>query len=96
AALAARCARPVAVRRRTPRPSPNDRRKKGVYLMLTGNVLHDVPVADTGRRLGRFQLAQAAREARDLRRGGLPVVRLHLHDRWAGLAQLLEAARGDT
>lgn len=95
AALAARCARPVTVTWRSAGPAGrNDRREKGVYLMLTGNVMHDVPVPDLGHRLGRLQLAQATGEARALRERGRPVVRLHVHNRWAGLAQLLEAARG--
>ncbi|GAA4067470.1 MULTISPECIES: glucose-6-phosphate isomerase [Actinomadura] len=93
--MAARTSRPVTVTwgRRLP-ATGNDRREKGVYLMLTGNVVHDVPVAGRHRRLGAAQPARALAAARAARHGGRPVVRLHLHDRRSGLARLLELARG--
>jgi glucose-6-phosphate isomerase len=94
AVLAARCARPVTISWGRWRPAlGNDHRARGVYLMMTGNVTHDVPVPGRGRSLGPFQVARAAGEARAAAREGLPVVRLHLQDRWAGLARLLESAR---
>ncbi|MEU5880678.1 glucose-6-phosphate isomerase [Spirillospora sp. NPDC047279] len=96
ALLASRCARPVTISWGSRYPAiGNDRRERGVYLVLTGNVVHDVPVPDRHYRLGRLQLAQALGEARAARSGGRPVVRLHLQNRWAGLARLLESARGE-
>lgn len=95
--LAARCGRPVTVTWRPCYPGfPNDRREKGVYLVLTGNVMQDVPVPDRGFRLGGLQLAQALGESRALDERGRPVVRLHLHNRWTGLSQLTTAAQGAT
>ncbi|GAA2591140.1 glucose-6-phosphate isomerase [Actinomadura fulvescens] len=96
ALLAARCARPVTISWGSRYPAVgNDRLERGVYLVLTGNVVHDVPVPDRHHRLSRLQLARALSEARAARNGGRPVVRLHLQNRWAGLARLLESARGE-
>ncbi|MWK39176.1 glucose-6-phosphate isomerase [Actinomadura sp. J1-007] len=93
--LAARCARPVTVAWGCRYPAfGNDHQEKGVYLMVTGNVVRDVPVPDRHHRLGAVQLAQALADARAARGGGRPVVRLHLQNRWSGLARLLDAARG--
>ncbi|MEW2358620.1 glucose-6-phosphate isomerase [Spirillospora sp. NPDC029432] len=95
AVLAARCARPVTISWGHRYPAiGNDHREKGVYLVVTGNVVHDVPVPGRHQRLGPLQVARALGEARAAARGGRPVVRLHLRDRWAGLARLLESARG--
>lgn len=93
--LAARTSRPVTVTwgRRLP-ATGNDRRERGVYLMLTGNAARDVPVAGRPRGLGAAQSARALAAARAAHRGGRPVVRLHLQDRRSGLARLLELARG--
>ncbi|GAA2452536.1 hypothetical protein GCM10010191_83600 [Actinomadura vinacea] len=98
ALLAARCARPVTISWGQRYPAiGNDHQEKGVYLMMTGNVVHDVPVPGRHRRLGLLQEARALGEARAAaREGGRPVVRLHLQDRRAGLARLLESARGET
>jgi glucose-6-phosphate isomerase len=41
-----------------------------------------------------LQLARAFGDARAARSDGRPVVRLHLQNRWAGLARLLDSARG--
>ncbi|WP_084265771.1 hypothetical protein [Actinomadura macra] len=95
ALLASRCARPVTVSWGCRYPAfGNDLREKGVYLLVTGNVVRDVPVPDRHHRLGMLQLAQALGDARAARGDGRPVVRLHLQDRWAGLARLLDSARG--
>ncbi|TDD81112.1 hypothetical protein [Actinomadura rubrisoli] len=95
ALLAARCARPVTVSWGSRYPAfGNDLREKGVYLMVTGNVVRDVPVPDRHHRLGALQLAGALGEARAACGEGRPVVRLHLRNRWAGLARLLDSARG--
>ncbi|MFA1537470.1 glucose-6-phosphate isomerase [Actinomadura monticuli] len=96
ALLAARCGRPVrACWGGPPRRAGNDRSGGGVYLLVTGNVVHDVPVPHRHHRLGMLQLARALGDARDARAAGRPVVRLHLQNRWAGLARLLDSARGD-
>ncbi|GGV21283.1 glucose-6-phosphate isomerase [Actinomadura cremea] len=105
ALLAARCERPVTVawggRGPVPGAAPpddgtgNDQRDRGVYLLVTGNVVRDVPVPDRHHRLGMLQLARALGDARAVREDGRPVVRLHLQNRWAGLARLLDAARGE-
>jgi hypothetical protein len=59
----------------------------GVYLDLTGMVVADQPVS------GTFPAAPAAGEPLTLGGRGRPSARLHLTDRAAGLAQLLEAVR---
>ncbi|WP_242893496.1 glucose-6-phosphate isomerase [Actinomadura litoris] len=95
ALLAARCARPVTVSWGFRYPAfGNDLQEKGVYLMVTGGVDRDVPVPDRHHRLGMLQLAQALGDARAARGNGRPVVRLHLQNRWAGFARLLDRARG--
>ncbi|QFG19988.1 glucose-6-phosphate isomerase [Actinomadura sp. WMMB 499] len=105
ALLAARCERPVTVAWGARGPVPgavppddgtgNDQRDRGVYLLVTGNAVRDVPVPDRHHRLGMLQLARALGDARAVREDGRPVVRLHLQDRRAGLARLLDAARGE-
>ncbi|TMR07537.1 glucose-6-phosphate isomerase [Actinomadura soli] len=94
ALLAARSRRPVTVDWGAGHPAIwNDHRDGGVYLMVTGNVVRDVPVPGRHHRLGMLQLARALGDARDARAAGRPVVRLHLQNRWAGLARLLGSAR---
>ncbi|MEU8309081.1 hypothetical protein AB0C84_36505 [Actinomadura sp. NPDC048955] len=96
ALLAARCGRPVRVDwGARPPASGNDHPDGCVYLLVTGNVVRDVPVPGRHHRLGMLQLARALGDARDARAAGRPVVRLHLQNRWAGLTRLLDAARGD-
>ena len=65
----------------------------GVFLQLTGVVESDVPVPDRPFTFGRLQAAQAAGDLAALDTRARPVLRLHLTDRAAGLAQILEAAR---
>ena len=60
---------------------------------MTGAVEQDVPVPDRPFTFGRLQAAQAAGDLAALDTRGRPVLRLHLTDRAAGLAQILEAAR---
>ncbi|HEY8480009.1 MAG TPA: hypothetical protein VIL71_09285 [Spirillospora sp.] len=97
ALLAARCGRPVTVGWGGLRPADADEHPDGgVYLLLTGNVVRDVPVPDRHHGLGRLQLARALGDARALRAANRPVVRLHLRNRWAGLARLLDSAREDS
>ncbi|MFI0408445.1 glucose-6-phosphate isomerase [Actinomadura sp. 3N508] len=94
ALLAVRSRRPVTVDWGAGHPAIwNDHRDGGVYLMVTGNVVRDVPVPGRHHRLGMLQLARALGDARDARAAGRPVVRLHLQDRRAGLARLLDSAR---
>ncbi|RAY13902.1 glucose-6-phosphate isomerase [Actinomadura craniellae] len=96
AGLATRCGRPVPVTWHSCYPAfPDDRCDKGVYLMLTGEVMQDVPVPDRPHRLSGLRFAQATGAARVLGERGRPVVHLHMRDRRAGLARLLEAARGE-
>jgi hypothetical protein len=54
--------------------------------------MDDYRVLDEGDRLSRLQLAQALATTSRLRELGRPVARLHLHHRWTGIAQLLDAA----
>ncbi|SCF04755.1 hypothetical protein GA0070563_104308 [Micromonospora carbonacea] len=62
----------------------------GSFLQLTGTVGDDLPVPGKPYSLGRLQ---AAGDRWALARRGRPVLRLHLTDRSAGVAQLLAAAR---
>jgi glucose-6-phosphate isomerase len=64
----------------------------GVFLQITGAVRRDVEVPGRPFTLGRLQLAQALGDLGALRERGRPVVRLHLHDRARGIAELLAAA----
>lgn len=65
----------------------------GVFLQITGAVAQDVAVPGRPYGLRAVQHAQASGDLRALRARGRPVVRLHLRDRAAGLAQL-EAVLG--
>ncbi|MEU6742919.1 glucose-6-phosphate isomerase [Streptosporangium sandarakinum] len=67
--------------------------QNGVFLQLTGANEADVEVPGKPYTLGRLQLAQALGDLGALADRGRPVVRLHLTDRAAGVARLLEAAR---
>ncbi len=63
----------------------------GVFLQITGAVDDDLDVPGRPYSLGILQLAQAFGDVRSLRSRGLPVVRLHLRDRAAGLARIASA-----
>jgi glucose-6-phosphate isomerase len=65
----------------------------GTYLQITGAVTEDLPVPGRDYSFGTLQAAQAAGDLKALAGRGRPVVRLHLTDRAAGLAQVLAAAR---
>ncbi|GAA2862793.1 glucose-6-phosphate isomerase [Streptosporangium fragile] len=67
--------------------------QNGVFLQITGAVEEDVEVPGKPYTLGRLQLAQALGDQGALAKRGRPTVRLHLTDRAAGIARLLEAAR---
>ena len=66
----------------------------GVFLQVTGAVAagSDVDVPGRPFTFGRLQMAQALGDQRALAGRSRPVVRLHLRDRTAGLAELLVAA----
>jgi glucose-6-phosphate isomerase len=66
----------------------------GVYLQVTGDPVEDYPVPGKDFSFGSFVAAQAAGDARVLADQGRPVLRLHLTDQSAGLAQLREALGG--
>lgn len=95
-----------ALARRTPRPvtfgwgprflhstgqyhkgGPQD----GVFLQVTGEVVEDLPVPGRPFTFGRLQRAQALGDLRALAGRGRPTIRLHLTDRAAGLAALIDA-----
>ncbi|MPY99954.1 MAG: glucose-6-phosphate isomerase [Actinophytocola sp.] len=65
----------------------------GVFLQLTGDVEEDLDVPGLPYRLSTLQLAQARGDAEVLTDRGRPVVRLHLTDRLAGLAELVRAVQ---
>ncbi|MFY9807547.1 MAG: glucose-6-phosphate isomerase [Pseudonocardiaceae bacterium] len=67
--------------------------QNGAFLQLTGAVVADIPVPDTGFTLGELQQAQALGDADVLAAHGRPVLRVHLLDRAAGLVQLVHAVQ---
>ncbi|HEY0698282.1 MAG TPA: glucose-6-phosphate isomerase, partial [Micromonospora sp.] len=66
----------------------------GCYLQITGAVSDDLPVPGRPYSFGQLQAAQAAGDRQALAGRDRPVLRLHLTDRAAGTAQLLDALRG--
>jgi glucose-6-phosphate isomerase len=67
--------------------------RHGSFLQITGAVTDDLEVPGRPYTFGTLQAAQAAGDRLALTRRGRPVLRLHLRDRAAGIAQLLDAAR---
>ncbi|MFB6396471.1 glucose-6-phosphate isomerase [Polymorphospora lycopeni] len=65
----------------------------GSYLQITGAVTDDLPVPGKPYSFGTLQAAQAAGDREALAGRDRPLVRLHLTDRAAGVAQLLDAVR---
>jgi glucose-6-phosphate isomerase len=65
----------------------------GAFLQITGAVTDDVEVPGQPYTLGALQAAQAAGDRQALVGRGLPLLRLHLRDRAAGLAQVRDAVR---
>jgi hypothetical protein len=65
----------------------------GSFLQITGAVTGDVAVPGQPYTFGALQAAQAAGDRQALLGRGRPMLRLHLRERAAGLAQLREAAR---
>jgi glucose-6-phosphate isomerase len=68
--------------------------QNGVFLQVTGASEVDLEVPDRPYSLSVLQLAQALGDGQVLA-SGRPVLRLHLTDRVAGLAQLVEAIQED-
>ncbi|MER5266866.1 glucose-6-phosphate isomerase [Actinosynnema sp. NPDC002837] len=69
--------------------------QNGVFLQLTGESETKLDVPDRPYDLSTLQLAQALGDGQVLAERGRPVLRLHLTDRVAGLAQLVEAIQED-
>jgi glucose-6-phosphate isomerase len=65
--------------------------QNGVFLQVTGAVPEDLAVPDRPYTLGVLQHAQALGDGSVLADHGRPVLRLHLTDRVAGLAELFKA-----
>lgn len=65
----------------------------GVFLQLTGAVGRDIDVPGRPYSLGALQLAQAFGDGQVLTERGRPVLRLHLTDRAAGLAEVVRAVQ---
>ena len=61
---------------------------QGVYLQVTGTPAEDLEVPGKDFTFGEFIAAQAAGDASVLGEHGRPVLRLHLSDQQAGIAQL--------
>ncbi|MFI6306424.1 glucose-6-phosphate isomerase [Amycolatopsis thailandensis] len=67
--------------------------QNGVFLQITGAVEEDLDVPDRPYTLGVLQHAQALGDGQVLAEHGRPVLRLHLTDRAAGLAELVRAVQ---
>jgi glucose-6-phosphate isomerase len=65
--------------------------QNGVFLQLSGAVEQDLPVPERPYTLGVLQHAQVLGDGSVLADHGRPVLRLHLTDRVAGLAELFTA-----
>jgi glucose-6-phosphate isomerase len=65
--------------------------QNGSFLQITGVVADDLPIPGRPYTFGQLQAAQAAGDRQALAGRGRPLVRLHLSDRAAGVAQLLAA-----
>ncbi len=62
----------------------------GTFLQVTCDPIEDLAVPGRDFTLGEFILSQAVGDAQVLRERGRPLLRLHLHDVRAGMAELLE------
>ncbi|MBB4684583.1 glucose-6-phosphate isomerase [Amycolatopsis jiangsuensis] len=67
--------------------------QNGSFLQITGAVAEDLAVPDRPYTLGQLQHAQALGDGQVLAEHGRPVLRLHLTDRAAGLAELVRAVQ---
>lgn len=96
-ALARATARPVTFGWAPRCPHPTGRYhnrgpRAGSHLQLTGAVTGDLPVPGRPYTFGELQAARAAGDRQALADRERPVLRLHLTERAAGIAQLLDAA----
>ncbi|RJL36120.1 glucose-6-phosphate isomerase [Bailinhaonella thermotolerans] len=66
--------------------------QNGVFLQITGETAHDLPVPGKPYTLGTLQMAQALGDLGALRKRSRPAVRLHLTDREEGIGYLLASA----
>lgn len=93
ALLAGATGRPVTFGWGPRHPHASGRHHRGDgYLQVTGAVTADLPVPGRPYTFAELQAAQAAGDRRALAGLGRPVLRLHLTERAAGVAQLLDAA----
>ncbi|WP_431907999.1 glucose-6-phosphate isomerase [Amycolatopsis thermoflava] len=67
--------------------------QNGIFLQITGATEDDLDVPDRPYTLGQLQHAQALGDGQVLTERGRPVLRLHLTDRAAGLAELMRAVQ---
>nr|WP_092533824.1 glucose-6-phosphate isomerase [Amycolatopsis arida] len=67
--------------------------QNGIFLQVTGAHERDLEVPGRPYTLGTLQLAQALGDGDVLREHGRPVLRLHLTDRAAGLAEIIRAVQ---
>jgi glucose-6-phosphate isomerase len=67
--------------------------QNGIFLQLTGAVEQDLEVPERPYTLGILQHAQALGDGQVLAEHGRPVLRLHLTDRAAGLAEIIRAVQ---
>jgi glucose-6-phosphate isomerase len=67
--------------------------QNGIFLQVTGAPEGDLEVPERPYTLGQLQHAQALGDGQVLAEHGRPVLRLHLLDRAAGLAQLVRAVQ---
>ncbi|TNC23031.1 glucose-6-phosphate isomerase [Amycolatopsis alkalitolerans] len=67
--------------------------QNGIFLQITGDAETDLDVPDRPYTLGKLQHAQALGDGQVLTEHGRPVLRLHLTDRAAGLAQVVRAVQ---
>jgi glucose-6-phosphate isomerase len=67
--------------------------QNGIFLQISGAVEKDIDVPDRPYTLGVLQHAQALGDGQVLAEHGRPVLRLHLTDRAAGLAELVRAVQ---
>ncbi|MEU1969457.1 glucose-6-phosphate isomerase [Micromonospora sediminicola] len=88
--LARATGRPVTLGWGSRRPGATDAR--GRHLLITGAVTDDLPVPGRPYTFAELQAARAAGDRRALAGRERPVLRLHLTERAAGVAQLLDTA----
>ncbi|MDT8913952.1 glucose-6-phosphate isomerase [Amycolatopsis sp. PS_44_ISF1] len=67
--------------------------QNGNFLQITGVIAEDIEVPERPYTLGQLQHAQALGDGQVLAEHGRPVLRLHLTDRAAGLAELVRAVQ---